>query len=170
MIKSKLLIAASIALASLSMAGCQSDATTASNNLSTASDNFEVDRKIVFYNGITGDYMLVIQGKCSIEPSPTKLEVTCKTGFDNGKAAYKKHYLGLSDNVTYFAQQLEGVPVDVFHNRIIFKPESILPDIDLRLSTDDMTKSEDGRELTFSDKVEEVQAQKEGSLPIDPKQ
>jgi len=42
--------------------GCASDADVASYNLSKAADNFEVPRRIIFYNGITGEYMLVIEG------------------------------------------------------------------------------------------------------------
>jgi len=39
------------------LSGC-SDADIASKNLSKAADNFEISRRIVFYNGITGEYML----------------------------------------------------------------------------------------------------------------
>lgn len=109
------------------LAGGCTDARIASRNLSKASDMFEVDRRIVFYNGINGEYMLTIEGKCSIEPSETKLEVTCKTGADE----FKKHYLGLSDNVTYFAEQLDSVSVDTYRYKVIFKPEAIIPDVDL---------------------------------------
>lgn len=59
-----------------------------------------------------------------------QLSVTCKTG----ESEFKKHFLGLSDNVTYFAEQLEAAKVDQFHYRVIFKPEEIVPDIDLRTS------------------------------------
>lgn len=111
------------------LAGC-SDAQVASSNLSKASDMFEIERRIVFYNGINGEYMLTIEGKCSIMPTSIKLEVTCKTAAD----AYKKHYLGLSDNVTYFAEQLESAAVDVYRYRVIFKPEVIIPDVDLEAS------------------------------------
>lgn len=110
------------------LAGCVDDAQTASYNISKAADNFEIDRRIVFYNGITDSYMLTIEGRCSIEDQTTQLEVTCKIGRD----AYKKHFLGLSDNVTYFAEQLETADVSVFHHRVTFKPQSILPDIDFR--------------------------------------
>lgn len=109
--------------------GC-TDAQVASNNLSKASDMFEIDRRIVFYNGINGEYMLTIEGKCSIEPTSTKLAVTCKTGHEQ----FKKHYLGLSDNVTYFAEQLTTANVSTFHYKVIFKPEAIIPDIDLKTS------------------------------------
>lgn len=110
------------------LAGCVDDATVASQNLSKAADNFEIDRRIVFYNGITDTYMLTIEGRCSIEDQTTQLEVTCKIGNN----AFKKHFLGLSDNVTYFAEQLETADVSVFHHRVTFKPQSILPDIDFR--------------------------------------
>jgi len=117
--------------------GCQRDAQVASRNLSKAADMFEVDRRVVFYNGINGEYMLTLEGKCSIEDSQRQLEVTCKTG----RGEYKKHFLGLSDNVTYFAEQLDGVGVSVYHNRIIWKPQSIIPNIDINGSIDDFTET-----------------------------
>ena len=91
---------------------------------------FKLERRIVFYNGITGGYILTIEGKCSIEGSGGKLGVTCKTG----PTTFKKHYLGLSDNVTYFSEQLESVAVSVYNYRVIFKPEAIIPNIDLETS------------------------------------
>ena len=108
--------------------GC-SDANVASRNLSQAADMFEIDRRVVFYNGITGDYILVVEGRCSItaDTSDGQLELTCKTGPES----FKKHFLGLSDNVTYFAEQLESADVSEYHYRVIFKPEAIIPDIDL---------------------------------------
>lgn len=124
----KLAIAALAATSLLVLAGCQDDAQVASYNISKAADNFEIDRRIVFYNGITDTYMLTIEGRCSIEDQTTQLEVTCKIGRD----AFKKHFLGLSDNVTYFAEQLETADVSVYHHRVTFKPQEILPDIDFR--------------------------------------
>ncbi|QXN60186.1 hypothetical protein KUA24_119 [Vibrio phage HNL01] len=117
----------------VTLTGCQRDAQVASQNLSKAADMFEIDRRIVFYNGITGEYMLTVEGKCSIKDANRQLEVTCKTG----SSAFKKHFLGLSDNVTYFAEQVEGVGVSTYHNRIIFKPQSIIPNIDINGSTED---------------------------------
>lgn len=118
--------------------GC-SDADIASKNLSTAADNFEIDRRIVFYNGITGTYILEIDGKCSLgnHDRNKQLSVTCKTGQNE----YKKHFLGLSDNVTYFAEQLKSKGVNVYHSRIIFKPQAILPDVDFKGSTRALKKA-----------------------------
>ncbi len=115
--------------AALIAAGC-SDADVASSNLSKAADNFEVTRRIVFYNGVTGDYMLTIEGLCSLgnQDKEKRLSVTCKTG----AAAYKKHFLGLSDNVTFFVEQVEAMPVGLYHYRVFFKPQAILPNIDFK--------------------------------------
>lgn len=97
----------------LSLTACSNDAQVVSHNLSNAADNFQLNRRVVFYNGITGGYMLTIEGKCSLKADGTdnQLEVTCKTG-DN---SYKKHFLGLSDNISYFSEQIDGANVSVYH-------------------------------------------------------
>lgn len=115
-----------MACGALLLGGCAEDADVVSTNLSKAADQFEIDRRIVFLNGITDKYLLSVEGKCSISDADNQLEVVCKTGEDE----YKKHFLGLSDNVTYFAEQLDSVQADRYHYRVIFRPEQILPDID----------------------------------------
>jgi hypothetical protein len=121
----------------LLLAGC-SDAEVASRNISRAADMFEINRRVVFYNGITDTYMLTIEGRCSIQPDgkDKQLEVTCKVSDE----AFKKHFLGLSDNVTYFAEHLEATNVSTYHYRVIFKPQTIIPDIDLRTDTKALSK------------------------------
>ena len=113
----------------MGLAGCQDKdaADVASYNISKAADNFEVQRQIVFYNGITDKYIAVVEGRCSIEVDgrDNQLEVTCKVGPDQ----YKKDFLGLSDNVTYFALQTQNIDVSEYHHRITFKPQSFVPDI-----------------------------------------
>ena len=89
---------------------------------------FEINRRIVFYNGISGDYILSVEGFCSLKDQHNQLEVTCKLGHSK----YKKHFLGLSDNVTYFAEQLSAENVSVDHYKVIFKPSTIIPDIDIK--------------------------------------
>ncbi len=90
--------------------------------------NVGIERRIVFYNG----YMLVVEGRCSLgnNDSPRQRTVTCKTG----PKSYKRHFLGLTDNVTYFAEQLESANVSGYHYRVIFKTQSIAPNIDLETS------------------------------------
>jgi hypothetical protein len=70
--------------------------------------------------------MLTIEGRCSIKDQDNQLEVTCKTG----DKQYKKHFIGLSDNVTYFVEQVEGADVSVYRYKVIFKPTAIVPTIE----------------------------------------
>jgi len=113
------------------LTGCALEADIASRNVSKAADQFEINRRIVFYNGITGEYILVIEGLCSLGnyDAAGELSVTCKTG----PSAYKKHFLGLSDNVTFFAEQIDPVEASSYHYRVIFRPTTIIPDIEIDL-------------------------------------
>ena len=119
-----------IAAIAATLCACSSDADLASRNLSRAADNFDVSRRVVFYNGITGEYMLSIEGACSLGNADKAREVTitCKTG----PGTYKKHFLGLSDNVTYFVEQVEPFAAGTAHYVVNFKPSTILPDVRLR--------------------------------------
>lgn len=123
----RLLIAGVAALALLG-AACSSDADVASENLSKAADQFQILRRVVFYNGITEQYILTIEGYCSLGnfDAERELTVTCKVGPEE----FKKHFLGLSDNVTYFVEQLDSANVSTDHYKVIFKPTTIIPDVD----------------------------------------
>lgn len=133
-LKKTLAVASIAAMSAIGLTACN-DADVASHNISKGADNFEIDRRIVFINGISDEYLLEIEGKCSLYPdmAEEQIEVTCKTG----EGDYKKHYMGLSDNVTYLAEQINGADVDPYHYRVTFKPEAIIPDIDLRTSGGD---------------------------------
>lgn len=123
----KIVAVAAIFAAGVVLSSCtDTDADIVSANISKESDQFKIDRRVVFFNGITDKYLLSIEGKCSIKDDNRQLEVTCKTGEDE----YKKHFLGLSDNVSYFVEQLEGAEVSRYHYKVIFKPEAIIPDVD----------------------------------------
>jgi len=122
-----------LAITAIVMTAC-SEADTVSENLSKEADSFNVERRVVFFNGITDKYLLTIEGKCSLgnNDNPRNLTVTCKTG----DGEYKKHFLGLSDNVSFFVEQLDGKNVDPFHYKVIFRPDTIIPDIDLQTSNE----------------------------------
>ena len=117
-----------ILLAAAVLASCD-DADVAKGNVSKAAKNFEIARRIVFINGITDNYLLEIRGRCAINADvhDDQLEVTCKV-----PDGYKVHFLGLSDNVTYLVEQIDAKAVSVNHYRVTFKPQTILPSIDLR--------------------------------------
>jgi predicted small secreted protein len=130
--KKKIAAVVAVGLAATGLAACGSDAKIAASNISKAAEQFEVNRRIVFFNGITDKYLLEITGLCSVETAESalggSLEVTCKTGPNS----FKKHYLGLSDNVSYLVEQIEGISVSTYNYRVIFKPDVILPNIDLK--------------------------------------
>ena len=121
------IVAAIMAAMVLFLTGCSSQADVASENLSKAADQFEINRRIVFVNGITDKYLLEIDGLCSLgnHDGPHELSVTCKVG----PGEYEKHFLGLSDNVTYFVQQIQPARVSTAHYRVLFRPSTIVPDI-----------------------------------------
>lgn len=110
---------------------CSSKADVVSKNISKAAEQFEIERRIVFFNGITDKYLLTVEGRCSVETGDSalkgSLEVTCKVG----PSEYKKHFLGLSDNVSYFVEQTEVAAVDDYHYRVIFRPDTIIPNVDV---------------------------------------
>jgi protein involved in sex pheromone biosynthesis len=113
------------------LTGCtDSDADVAARNISKAAEQFEVSRKIVGINGITDKYLWEVTGYCSVETANSgllgALEVTCKVG----KGKFKKLFFGLSNNVTYVVQQIDPINVSTTRYRVIFKPETIIPDID----------------------------------------
>lgn len=121
------LLAILLALVGVAASSCDdSDADVASENLSKEADQFKVARRIIFFNSITDKYLMVIEGRCSIHDEGNQLEVTCKTAGNE----FKKHFLGLSPNVTYFVEQVEGATVSTDHYKVIFKPETIIPDVD----------------------------------------
>ena len=127
--KAKYFLILALAVLSIFAAGCV-DADVASENVSRAADNFEINRRIVFYNGISGEYILVIEGFCSLGnyDAAGSLSVICKYS----STEYKQNYLGLSDNVTYFAEQIDSAQVDAYHYRVFFKPSVIIPDVDFK--------------------------------------
>lgn len=119
-----------VALMAGLVVACGTDAQIASANLSKAADHFEVNRRIVFYNGITDAYIMTLEGRCSIKADKLdgQLEVTCMTGPNE----FKKHFLGISDNVTYFVEHLDATVASTYHYRVVFKPMSIIPAIEFR--------------------------------------
>lgn len=124
----KTLLAAVLGVCAV-MAGCN-EADVASKNLSTAADNFQIERRIAFYNTESDTYMMSIEGLCSLGNADHagELSVTCKVGPNS----YKKHFLGLSRNVTYLVEQMDGANVSPFHYKVVFAPSQLIPDLEVK--------------------------------------
>lgn len=123
--KVKLLIAG--ALVALT-AACGSDSDVVNKNLDKDADNFKVNRRVVFYNAILDKYIMIVEGYCSVDPGDAnRMTVTCKVGNE-----YKRNALGKSDNVLWWYEQLTTSGVSANHYKVIFKPESIVPEPEIR--------------------------------------
>lgn len=133
----KLLLAAVASVSLLTLAACLPDAQVANTNLTTEADNFKLFRKTVFYNVWTDQEIAVFTGFCSIEDKTNRLWVTCKDA-----SGFKRHQLGSSSNMTYFMIQLEGADVSTYHTKIVWKPQSFIPDVDIKVDLGEATRSD----------------------------
>lgn len=133
----KKLMAAALAALTLGAVACESDADTARRNLDTAAEQFEVERRIVFINGITDEYLLEVLGRCSYEAEAEQVVLICKTGENE----IWKHSMVRSDNVTVVVEQVSAADVDTYRHRVIFKPQSLIPDVDLETRGEDAEES-----------------------------
>lgn len=116
---------------SMFAAGCGSQADTVATNISKEAEKFNVQRRIVGINGITDKVEFVVEGRCSIEGDGlgglNALIVTCK----QGPGQYRKHYVGMSDNMSFISTQLAPINVNEFRTKIVLNPKGIVPDFDL---------------------------------------
>ena len=108
--------------------GCADDAYIAKQNITKAADNFEIMRRVVMYNAIKGENVMVTEGRCSVENDTYRTSVVCKIG----EGEYIRNFYGKSDNISYFVEQMAPSPINVYHYRRTFKPQTVLPDIDFR--------------------------------------
>jgi hypothetical protein len=112
--------------------GCTSAADTANENLTKAAENFEVPRRIIGINGITDKVLFSVEGFCSYEIIDGAYEVICLT--DRASGAVTRTRMARSDNVTMVVVQTGDKNVSLFRPRVIFRPETIVPNFDLATS------------------------------------
>lgn len=103
--------------------GC-SEADRVSSNLSKEADNFNIVRQLTVINCIEGDVLFQMTGKLSITADTTdnQLEVIVE---DDG--SYKKHFIGLSDNVTYVVEDLDVTNVSKYKYTLNYNPKMWIP-------------------------------------------
>jgi len=130
-----LVAAASVVLLAGTLAACSSQSDTASYNLSKDADSFEITRKVVFHNDLNDTYLFEIEGRCALgnDDPDNQTTVICKIGEDK----YVKEIFRMGDNVSVTAIQTEPSNTDPFHYTVIFRPETIIPNIELQTSAND---------------------------------
>ena len=108
------------------MAGCASrESEQVSYNLSLEADNFNVVRQLTVINCIGGDVLFQMEGKMSItaDINDNQLEVVVEDEYGD----YQKHFIGLSDNVTYVVEQKNYKDVNKYKYTINYNPKMWLP-------------------------------------------
>ena len=91
-------VAALLASLCMVVAGC-SQSSRVSYNLSQEADNFNDIRQITVMNCIQGDVLFQMTGKMSITADTQDSQLEIIVDDENGE--YKKHFIGLSDNVLF---------------------------------------------------------------------
>lgn len=121
----KKVIVGIMAAAVLTLTGCGNEADKVSYNLSREADNFNDIRQVTVINCLQGDVLFQMTGKMSInaDVSDNQLEVIVED--ENGE--YKKHFIGLSDNVTYVVEDVTSGEVEKYKYTLNFNPKMWLP-------------------------------------------
>lgn len=123
----KLKIAAFAAVLAASLAACSTEAQRVSYNLSQQADNFNDIRQITVINCLQSDVLFQMTGKMSItaDTADNQLEIVVED--EHGE--YKKHFIGLSDNVTYVVEDITAGDVNQYKYTLNFNPKMWLPEI-----------------------------------------
>lgn len=123
----KKIVAAIIAVSvAVEITAC-SEASRVESNLTKEADNFNVVRQLTVINCLQGDVLFQMSGKMSItaDVSDNQLEIIV----ENEDGNYTKHFVGLSDNVTYTIEDLNLGANDVnkYQYTLNFNPNMWLP-------------------------------------------
>lgn len=123
----KALTISAAALAVMLLTSCSTEADRVSYNLSQQADNFNDVRQITVINCLQGDVLFQMTGKMSImaDPDDNQLEIVVED--ENGE--YKKHFIGLSDNVTYVVEDVTTGDVNQYKYTLNFNPKMWLPEV-----------------------------------------
>jgi hypothetical protein len=119
-----ILLVAAIAMAA-TLCSCGREASKVSYNLSMEADNFNDVRQVTVMNCIQGDVLFQMTGKMSItaDTEDNQLEIIVED--ENGE--YKKHFIGLSDNVTYVVEDITTGDVEKYKYTLNFNPNMWIP-------------------------------------------
>lgn len=121
----KILVLALAMITIMSLTACVTEAERVSYNLSQEADNFNDIRQVTVINCLQGDVLFQMTGKMSItaDRSDNQLEVVVED--ENGD--YKKHFIGLSDNVTYVVEDITSKDVNKYKYTLNFNPNMWIP-------------------------------------------
>ena len=112
-------------LVACNLTGCATQAERVSYNLSQQADSFNNIRQVTVINCLQGDVLFQMTGKISItaDTADNQLEVIVEDEYGN----YKKHFIGLSDNVTYVIEDITSGDVSNYKYTLNFNPKMWIP-------------------------------------------
>lgn len=109
----------------IALAGCDTEAEKVDYNITTEAENFNVYRRVTVINCIKGDTLFSVEGLMNIEADTKDNQLEITVEIEDGK--YKKHFIGLSDNVTYTIEDITGSEVSKHHYEIKYNPNMWIP-------------------------------------------
>ena len=114
-----------ISMIAIALTGCETQAQRVSYNLSQQADNFNIVRQLTVINCIEGDVLFQMTGKMSIEAAMPQT----RTALVENNGTYVKHFVGLSDNVTYVVEDLNlgDNAVSNYQYTLNFNPNMWIP-------------------------------------------
>ena len=121
------IIAAIIAVSmAVGVTAC-SEAERVESNLTKEADNFNVVRQLTVINCLQGDVLFQMTGRMAItaDVNDNQLEIIV----ENDDGNYTKHFVGLSDNVTYTVEDLNlgANDVEKYKYTLNFNPNMWFP-------------------------------------------
>ena len=122
--KKKLFALAIVVFSAVLMVSC-SKADRVSHNLSREADELNITRRVTVINGITNQIIFQATGQMSIEYVEERKQLYIIALGENGE--YKKHIVGISDNVSYMVEDITGMKGVDTKYRLYFNPDMIVP-------------------------------------------
>ena len=123
----KVLISLLVSISVIGMVGVVgcTEANTVSTNISREADNFNVTRRLVVINGRTDTIIFSLVGKFSltVDQEENQLEVIAEVR----DGVYRKHFIGLSDEIQYFVEDVGDNEVSKYRYEVEFMPEKVIP-------------------------------------------
>ena len=106
------------------LVGC-TEANTVSTNISREADNFNVTRRLVVINGRTDTIIFSLVGNFSltVDQEENQLEVIAEVR----DGVYRKHFIGLSDEIMYFIEDVGDTEVSKYGYEVEFIPQQVIP-------------------------------------------
>ena len=114
----------SLFVLSVCLTGCR-ECDRVSHNLSLEADNFNDVRQVTVINCLQGDDLFQMTGKMSIRADTEDNQLEIIVEDENGE--YKKHFIGLSDNVTYVVEGITTKDVSKYKYTLNFNPNMWIP-------------------------------------------